>query len=103
MAETWSQSLFENVDSYISDLYSLQDDALAATERSITESNIPQISISRNQGKFLYLLAKLVKASKILEMGTLAGTAPSGWQGPCLRMVSSLRLNWTSNTRPWRN
>ena len=65
--------LFEDVDQYISDLFNDQDSTLEATEQSITEFNIPSISISRNQGKFLMLLAKLCQAKKILEMGTLAG------------------------------
>ena len=65
--------LFEDVDQYISDLFSDQDGILEATEQSITEFNIPSISVSRNQGKFLMLLAKLCKAKKILEIGTLAG------------------------------
>lgn len=66
-------TLFESVDKYIGDLFHLQDDALQATEKSINENDIPQISISPNQGKFLHLLALLSNASKILEVGTLAG------------------------------
>ena len=65
--------LFEDVDQYIGDLFNDQDSTLEATEQSITEFNIPPISISLNQGKFLMLLAKLCQAKKILEIGTLAG------------------------------
>ncbi len=65
--------LFESVDQYISQLFHDEDDCLKATEQSIIESGIPQISISPNQGKFLQLLAKLCNAKKILEMGTLGG------------------------------
>lgn len=65
--------LFEDVDQYIGDLFNDRDSTLEATEQSITEFNIPSISISRNQGKFLMLLAKLCQAKKILEIGTLAG------------------------------
>jgi caffeoyl-CoA O-methyltransferase len=65
--------LFENVDKYISDLFNDQDDILEATEQSLNEFNIPPISVSLNQGKFLMLLAKLCQAKKILEIGTLAG------------------------------
>jgi len=68
-----NQQLFESVDSYISDLFRDQDEALAATEQSIIDSGIPSISISPNQGKFLQLLARLCNAQKILEIGTLAG------------------------------
>jgi len=66
-------TIFESVDKYIGDLFHLQDLALKATEKSIKDNNIPQISISPNQGKFLHILALLCNASRILEIGTLAG------------------------------
>ena len=65
--------LFESVDQYISQLFKDEDECLKATEQSIFDSGIPQISISPNQGKFLQLLAKLSNAKKILEVGTLGG------------------------------
>ena len=68
-----NQSIFESVDQYISQLFHDEDDCLKATEQSVIESGIPQISISPNQGKFLQLLAKLCSAKKILEIGTLGG------------------------------
>src|SRR5664279_3444651 len=67
------QQLFESVDRYISQLFHDEDDCLKATEESILESGIPQISVSPNQGKFLHILAKLSNAKKILEVGTLGG------------------------------
>ena len=67
------QQLFESVDQYISQLFHDEDDCLKATEQSIIQSGIPQISVSPNQGKFLHILAKLCNAKKILEMGTLGG------------------------------
>ena len=67
------QQLFEAVDHYISGLLAPPDTVLDATEQSITDSGIPQISISPNQGKFLQMLALLRGAKKILEIGTLGG------------------------------
>lgn len=67
------QKLFESVDNYISDLFSDEDEALKAVETAIIEANIPQISISPNQGKFLQILARLCGAKKILEIGLLGG------------------------------
>jgi caffeoyl-CoA O-methyltransferase len=67
------KELFGKVDQYINNLLVNEDEALTATEASIKESNIPPISISANQGKFLHILARLVNAKKILEIGTLAG------------------------------
>ncbi len=68
-----NQEIFSAVDHYISDLFSLQDDILLATEQSIIDAGMPQISISANQGKFLQMLATLCNANKILEIGTLGG------------------------------
>ena len=65
--------IFEKVDQYIGNLFKDEDEALRAVEQSILENNIPQISISPNQGKFLQLLANLAQARRILEIGTLAG------------------------------
>ena len=65
--------IFESVDEYISDLFKDEDACLKATEQSIIDSGIPQISISPNQGKFLQLLARLARSQRILEIGTLGG------------------------------
>src|SRR5215204_240901 len=50
-----------------------EDAALKAADHSIKEGNIPPISVSANQGKFLQVLAKTCNAKKILEIGTLVG------------------------------
>ncbi len=68
-----NNELFTQVDEYISNLLGIEDEALKATEKSIGEAGIPQISVSPVQGKFLEILARLCKATKILELGTLAG------------------------------
>ena len=66
-------SIFSDVDNYISKLLIAPDAALTKTEASIEASGIPAISVSPNQGKFLHILAKLCNAKKILEIGTLGG------------------------------
>jgi caffeoyl-CoA O-methyltransferase len=68
-----SNEIFKNVDEYINTLFVREDEALLGVTTSIEEAGIPQISVSANQGKFLYLLARLSNAKKILELGTLAG------------------------------
>ena len=65
--------IFENVDGYIRDLVGAEDEILKATFNSTNEANIPPISVSANQGKFLQVLAKACNAKKILEIGTLVG------------------------------
>jgi caffeoyl-CoA O-methyltransferase len=67
------QALFTAVDRYIADLLIPPDEALAATERSLRDAGMPEISVSPVQGQFLHLLALLCQAKNILEIGTLAG------------------------------
>src|SRR6187549_2788275 len=65
--------IFGNVDGYIRDLVGAEDEILKATFNSTNAANIPPISVSANQGKFLQVLAKACNAKKILEIGTLVG------------------------------
>ena len=65
--------LFAEVDRYIDGLFAPADAVLEAALQSSIAANLPQIHISASQGKFLYLLAKLCGARRILEIGTLAG------------------------------
>ena len=67
------KNIFERVDDYISNLLAPEDEVLKQAIVSLEKENIPQISISANQGKFLQVMAKLVKAKRILELGTLGG------------------------------
>lgn len=68
-----NDSIFQKVDDYIDKLFALEDEALVAVSASLEEANMPAISVSSNQGKFLQMLAKMVNAKRILEIGTLAG------------------------------
>ena len=65
--------IFLAVDNYISGLFAKEDDALQATRRSIADAGFDDMSISANQGSFLQLLARLIRAQRILEIGTFAG------------------------------
>jgi len=65
--------IFEEVDNYIEKLLIPQDEALLKAEESLVTENIPQISVSPNQGKFLQIMALSCNAKRILEVGTLAG------------------------------
>ena len=67
------KTLFTQVDAYIDELFIGDDAVLQAVERSLVEAELPQISVSPSQGKFLHILARLMKARRILELGTLAG------------------------------
>jgi predicted O-methyltransferase YrrM len=68
-----SRNIYERIDTYIEELFVASDPALqSALERS-REGGLPDIQVSPAQGKFLYLLAKLISAERILELGTLGG------------------------------
>ncbi|MEM6378782.1 MAG: O-methyltransferase [Bacteroidota bacterium] len=64
---------FQKVDHYLTDLFSLEDQILKETEASIVANGMPEHSVSANQGQFLYLLAKMCNAQRIIEVGTLGG------------------------------
>jgi predicted O-methyltransferase YrrM len=61
------------VDQYFSEMLLPSDPILeSALEASLT-AGLPAISVSPNQGKLLQMLAQIVGARSILEIGTLAG------------------------------
>lgn len=60
-------------DAYINRLFAPEDDSLEGTLAAMRDGNLPDIQISPNQGKLLYLLAKIQGARRILEIGTLGG------------------------------
>jgi len=66
-------NLLREVDNYIEGLYSTNDEALDAALKSSEENGLPPINVSANEGRLLYMLAKLSGAKKILEIGTLGG------------------------------
>jgi predicted O-methyltransferase YrrM len=68
-----SPDMFLAVDRYIDDLFAPEDEALAAALSASKAAGLPAIQISAGQGKLLYLLARMVGARRILELGTLGG------------------------------
>ncbi|GAA4793320.1 O-methyltransferase [Olivibacter ginsenosidimutans] len=65
--------LFAQVEQYINERTAQEDDVLKEVHKSIEKADMPAISVSASQGKLLQLLTKLVQATNILELGTLAG------------------------------
>ncbi|HUA66295.1 MAG TPA: O-methyltransferase [Alphaproteobacteria bacterium] len=59
------------VDEYLSSLMVPDDEALQNALRTSSQAGLPPIQVSAVQGKFLYLLARSVKARRVLEIGTL--------------------------------
>ncbi len=61
------------VDEYLVERLVPSDDVLEAAVRAGVDAGMPQIQVSPTEGKLLYLLARMLGARKILEIGTLAG------------------------------
>jgi predicted O-methyltransferase YrrM len=68
-----SQDTWTAVDRYITDSLIPPDHVLVETLETNAASGLPAIDVAPNQGKLLYLLAKIHQAGRILEIGTLGG------------------------------
>lgn len=64
---------FAAIDAYLIDHLGGDDGVLAATLARSSAAGLPPIAVSALQGKFLYLMATLIGARRILEIGTLGG------------------------------
>lgn len=73
MSGSIDRSFELRVDNYIENLFTPQDDALKLALQDMAENSLPPINVSPNEGKLLYLLAKMSGAKKVLEIGTLGG------------------------------
>jgi caffeoyl-CoA O-methyltransferase len=68
-----TDDIYQQVDGYISSLVAPEDDALSAARAASLDAGLPDIAISAAEGKFLHVLARVVNAQRILEIGTLGG------------------------------
>lgn len=64
---------FGQVDDYVTNHLVPQDASLLSTLRKNEEEGLDAIDVSPNDGKFLYLLCKMNKVKRVLEIGTLGG------------------------------
>lgn len=67
------KELWTAVDDYINHQLVPSDPALDAALAACAEAELPAISVTPSQGKLLQMLALLVNARNILEIGTLGG------------------------------
>ena len=67
------QSQWTEVDAFLGSLLVGEDETLTEATAAAQRAGLPPISVSPAAGKFLYLLAKLLGARRILEIGTLGG------------------------------
>ena len=68
-----SQDLWTRVDDYINSVTIGPDAALEAAAAAAAAAQLPPISVTPAQGKLLHLMARAHGATRILEVGTLAG------------------------------
>jgi predicted O-methyltransferase YrrM len=78
-----SEATWSAVDDLICDLFVGDDPILAAALAASDAARLPAIAVAPNQGKLLNLLARLVGAQAILEIGTLGGYSTI-WLGRAL-------------------
>jgi predicted O-methyltransferase YrrM len=67
------EALWSGVDTYIEDRLIPQDEALRAAITESRAAGLPAIAVSAAHGRLLQLLARVVGARRILEVGTLGG------------------------------
>ncbi|CDO86467.1 methyltransferase [Mycobacterium triplex] len=61
------------VDAFLDSTVIGDDPDLAAALKASNAAGLPQIAVSWQQGKFLFLLAGAIQARRVLEIGTLGG------------------------------
>ena len=66
--DDWAKS-----DAYHNSFLIPKDDALEFALKNSVDNGLPEIAVSKAQGKFLNLSARSIGAKRILEVGTLGG------------------------------
>jgi predicted O-methyltransferase YrrM len=67
------ESLWSQVDDYLVEQLAPSDAALDEALATSTAAGLPEINVTPTQGKLLQLLARILGAERILELGTLGG------------------------------
>jgi predicted O-methyltransferase YrrM len=72
MSDNSQPNKLREIDDYIQDLFPPDEALLHALDNS-QRNELPTINVSPNEGRLLYMLARLCGARSILEIGTLGG------------------------------
>ena len=89
------ESLWDRVDEYFSQHLAPPDEVLQAALAASSAAGLPAINVTANQGKLLHLIARLGRARRILEIGTLGGYSTI-WLGralPADGLLVTLEIN----------
>jgi predicted O-methyltransferase YrrM len=73
MEAAMSQDIWNRVDRYFAETLAPSDAALDAALAASDAAGLPPIQVAPLQGKLLHLLARMIGARNILEIGTLGG------------------------------
>lgn len=68
---------------YTTVLFAVEDEILTYIRQATLDAGLPDIAITPEEGAFLQLMARLVGAHRIVEVGTLAGYS-TVWLGRAL-------------------
>lgn len=68
-----SEGSWRAVDRYFIDALADEDDALLAARESTAGAGLQAHEVAANQGKLLAILSQMIRAQRVLEIGTLAG------------------------------
>src|SRR5512143_3801473 len=58
---------------YIAGVFSAEDELLASLREEADRTGLPPIAISADEGRLLQVLLRAIKATRVLEVGTLGG------------------------------
>ena len=67
------EQMWTSVDGYFEQHLTLSDDVLEAALHDSNAAGLPAINVTPAQGRFLALLVRIMRARRILEIGTLGG------------------------------
>jgi caffeoyl-CoA O-methyltransferase len=65
--------LLDRIDRYVEELFARHDDVLSRNLERAAAAGLPSISVSATEGKLLYLITRIARARRVLEIGTLGG------------------------------
>lgn len=68
-----NEVLLQHIEEYIEHLFVPPDAALEQNLKDAETAGLPAIAVAPDQGRLIYILAKIAGAKRILEIGTLGG------------------------------
>jgi len=63
----------ERLERYVTELFAAEDETLRKIRSRHGEQKLPPINVSPEEGKLLYLLLRMIQATRVLEIGSLGG------------------------------